>query len=159
MPQQGQGPPAYTPPGHTLANRIDGERAQGFGFESQQTAFWYKRSDGQGDSHAPLVAYAGPPGAPPLVGTYGGPTRPIDVGVAGVDAAYHDGIWTSGPGAIETHFGPSWVLHWQQEGVHSITARWSGGVYAVRGARFNGIGIDDLVKMIASFFAPGGGVR
>lgn len=151
MQPQDHGEPTYIPAAYSLGSVYKGVAAEGFGREQEQVAYRYSRRDGQGDSHVPLIFYVGPVGAPPLVGTANHTGEPLDFGIPGVDAVYHDGIWSSGPGDVEAHIGP-WLVHWIQNGVHSITARWSGGVYAVRGSYLEDVSVDDLKKMIASLF-------
>jgi hypothetical protein len=147
--------PSYLPSGYTLSQRVEGADAGGLGQSPNQVGLFYRRGTAQDDWHAPLAVFTGPPGASDLVATENHPGEAVDLGVPGITATYHDGMWTIGAGPDQTQAG-SVTLYWDTSTNHSITIRWSGGTAAIRGPKARGVGYDELTKMASSLFSSGG---
>src|SRR5207302_8265858 len=84
--------PSYVPQGFSFRYALPGGREAGLGWIAEQTILVYTRGWEREDFTAPLVVVVGRAGAPDLVGTADGFAQPVDVGVPGVAAVYHDGI-------------------------------------------------------------------
>lgn len=118
------------------------------GRNADQVALIYTRGPGVADWNTPLTVYSGPADAPDLVATERHAGQSLDIGIAGRQAVYHDGLWQRGPGTDEQTNGAD-VVHWDNSSVHSITIRTAGSTYAVRGPK-NSVGFDDLVRIAQS---------
>lgn len=150
------GLPSYVPPGYKLRQTIEGPAAMGFGLDPNQVGHFYVHGYTDEEIHTPLSVFMGPPGAPPLAATEHRPGQPVDIGVPNVTALYHDGMWVPGPGEDQQNVGPG-VLHWERAVAHSLTVHAPDGVYAIRGGKRIGAGIDELVKVAKSLFGAGAG--
>jgi hypothetical protein len=136
--------PAYVPDGYTFRYSVPGGREAGFGWIPEQTILVYTRGWAREDFLVPLVVVVGRAGAPELVGTNAGFGEPVDFGIAGVRAVYHDGIIRPRP---DEHRDVAAVA-WRSGEVHSITARSDTGTFAVRAPR--SVPRDELVAVLAS---------
>jgi hypothetical protein len=139
--------PAHVPYGYRYAFRVDGEAAAGFWGNADQVLLTYSFHK---EPSYPLSVYAAAGGGDEvLLGTEQRAGKPVDLGVAGVSAVYHDGLWSPGLGRDE-HVVGQFVLHWDDQEWHSITIRAGDRVYGVRGARSNGVTFDELASVARS---------
>jgi hypothetical protein len=139
--------PAHVPYGYQYAFRVEGEAAAGFWGNADQVLLTYSFHK---EPSYPLSVYAAAAtGDPTLQGTEHRAGTPVDLGVPGVSAIYHDGLWAPGPGR-DQHVVGQFVLHWDDQEWHSITIRTRDRVYAVRGARSNGVTFDELASVARS---------
>jgi hypothetical protein len=142
--------PSYVPDGYKLRSRIDGAAARAFGPNPDQVELIYT-TGWQDDAWAyPLLVCLTPVGPATLAATERHPGQPTDIAVPGATAVYHDGLWALGPGEDERRLDPQSVIHWDRIVAHSVTVVWAGGVYAVRGAKTRGVGVDELVRVVKS---------
>jgi len=144
-------PPAEDLPlGYRLRSRFEGEDAGGFPGSADQLTLIYTRGMSSDDAVYPLLVYvAARGGATELVGTEGRPGSNVDVGVSGVTAVYHDGMWALGPGPDERRLGEL-TLHWDTGEAHSVTLNGGDRLLAVRGARSRGVLARHLVTVARS---------
>ncbi len=145
--------PAYLPSGYELSLRVHGSEAGGLGMDASQTGTFYRRATAIEDWRSPLAVYLSGPGAPDLAATEKKQGEQIDLGIVGIKAVYHDGLWMLGQGAEQLDMGDV-VVHWDSSTLHSITARWDGGTCAVRGPKGRGVGYDELINVVKSMFLP-----
>jgi hypothetical protein len=136
--------PAHLPPGFTFRYALPGGREAGFGWIAEQTILVYTRGWDREDFTMPLVVVVGRAGAPELVGTNDGFAQPLDIGVAGVEARYFDGITVPRLDAARDFAG----VAWRTGEVHSITARSAAGTFAVRAPRT--VSRDELIAVLVS---------
>jgi len=139
--------PGHVPTGFSLRYTLGGGREPGLGWVEEQMVLVYTRGWAPQDFTFPLVVCIGAPDAPALVGTSEDHARPLDLGVAGVTAVYHDGIVTAR--LQDNDFAGT---AWRQGGVHSVTARSDSGTFAVRGPR--DLPAEELVAVLLSL-SPG----
>lgn len=123
--------PTQLPAGYTLRYCVEGGREPGFGWIAGQVVLVYTRGWSRDDFGSPLVVCVGEAGAPDLVGTSAAHAQPLDLGLAGVDAVYHDGMLTARLDETRDFAGTTW----SSGGAHSVTARSASGSFAVRGPR------------------------
>jgi hypothetical protein len=145
--QEGSGP-AYIPGGYRFRQRLIGESVMAFGRSVGQVALVYNKGWEAADWNTPLTVYSGSADAPSLIATEMHAGHSLDIGIAGTQVVYHDGLWQRGPGAVEQTNGAD-VVHWDSSSVHSITIRTAGPTYGVRGPK-NSVGFDDLVRIAQS---------
>ena len=69
--------------------------------------------------------------------------RPVSVAL-GTTATYYDG-WTWDARIDSPLQVP--VPHWETRDANALVVSWSGGTYGILGARFNGIGLGELVAI------------
>jgi hypothetical protein len=141
--------PTHVPEGYRLRSTIVGGHEPGLGEISEQVALIYTRGWSLSDWSGPLTVYLGSVGAPELVATNPHHGAPLDVGIDGVSAVYHDGIQTM----RSDGFGHFAGLDWATGTAHSITARCSSGTVAVRGPR--ALPMFELVTVVASVITQG----
>jgi hypothetical protein len=144
--------PSYVPSGFTLRSTDYGAAWQGFYEVDEQEMLEYV--NGSNFTWPLFVAAAEPHGKAEFFGTEERQGAPIDIGVHGARAVYHDGIWAAGPGPDQRAAG-SVTIHWQTGICHSITARKGNRVYAVRGSTTTGVTVDELIKVTRSLPFPG----
>jgi hypothetical protein len=140
--------PERLPSGYSLRYSLSDGREPGFGWVKEQTVLVYTRGWAPEDFTFPLVVCVGRAGAPDPVGTSPDHGEPLDLGVPGVEAVYHDGILSARLDGADDFAGTAW----QQGSVHSVTARSATGAFAVRGPR--GLERDELVATLLSL-SPG----
>jgi hypothetical protein len=140
----------HLPLGYRLRSRFEGEDAGGFPGSPDQLALIYTRGLGSDEAVYPLLVYvAARGGAKELVGTEGRSGSSVDIGVSGVTAVYHDGMWAPGPGPDERRLGEL-IIHWDTGDAHSITVSGGGRLLGVRGARSRGVLARHLVTVARS---------
>jgi hypothetical protein len=143
--------PSFVPNGYQLTQRVEGKAAHGFGFVDGQLGYLFRNGSDKDAWINPLAVYVGQDNTWSLSATENHAGEATDLGRNDITAVYHDGLWV--PGAVgsevrQTQNGG--VLSWLQAGVHSLTVRWSGGIWAVRGSSAIGVAKDDLVQMAQS---------
>jgi hypothetical protein len=139
--------PRYVPTGYRYGFRVEGEAAAGFWGNADQVLLNYTFHK---EPSFPLTIFAAAAaGGDVLHGTEHRTGMPVDLGVPGVSAVYHDGLWATGPGRDQQVVG-QFVLHWDDREWHSITIRARDRVFAVRGARSNGVTVDELTSVARS---------
>lgn len=141
--------PSYVPDGYTFGLEVRGEAAGGFGDLDDQVALVFWRHRGGTDRGYRLAVHVAAGGDTALSGTEGRPAQPIDLGLPGVTAAYHDGWWTLGPGE-DARYEDGLVTSWDRSDVHSITVSSGSVTWAVRGTRSRGVGFDELLAVARS---------
>lgn len=141
--------PSYVPEGFELRGRTRSEGIRVLRNDPAQSAFVYTLGWEQEDWAYPLMIFIGstPPGH--LVATEDRSGELVELGVPGVTAVYHDGIWAPGNGDDERIFGAT-VIHWERAMAHSITASSDKGVVAVRGPKRRGVDFAELVRVARS---------
>lgn len=144
--------PSYITPGYELRREIDGPMAEGLGRDADQKALFYTRGWADEDWVFPLTVFVASYPNRTLIGTAGRRGNSVEVGVPNVTAAYHDGMWVSGPGEDEHQIGAV-VLHWERSEAHSITISSFDKTYAVRGPKRRGVTFDELVRIAGSFWS------
>ncbi len=118
----------------------------GFGRNPDQTILIYTSGWTERDWFCPLVVVIAPAGAAQLVATERRQGTPIDLGLPGVTAVHHDGLWT----APETEIGaPAKRPVWNTTFAHSITARSMTLTAAVR-ANKQRVDTAELVRVLLS---------
>jgi hypothetical protein len=140
--------PAHVPEGWKLRYTLAGGREPGLGWVAEQTVLVYTRGWSPQDFTTPLMVCVGRADAPDLTGTSPEHGEPLDVGVAGVAATYHDGILVPRLDDARDFAGTSW----RRGDVHSVTARSATGTFAVRGPR--SLPREELVATLLSL-SPG----
>jgi len=139
--------PTYVPAGYRYGFHVEGEAAAGFWGNADQVVFNYSFHK---EPSFPLTIFAAAAaGGDVLHGTEQRTGTAVDLGLPGVSAVYHDGVWTTGPGRDQQLVGQL-VLHWDDREWHSITIRTGDRVFAVRGARSNGVTFDELTSVARS---------
>ena len=123
--------PAYLPAGYALRHTFDGGREPALGWDPEQTLLVYTTGWSPDELTSPLLVCVGRAGAPDLIATSPAYAEPLDIGVAGVAAVYHDGLQVARLDAGSDFAG----VDWRRGEVHSLTARSDTGTFAVRGPR------------------------
>lgn len=142
--------PGYVPPGYRLTTRLEGRGANAFGGAGDdQLLLSYKRSDAE-VAVFPLVIYAARDSDGILFATEQRPGRPLSLGIKGVRAHYHDGMWAPGSGPDEQRIDDDITIHWSRGGVHSITGVAGRMAMAVRGPVTEATSFDELVAVARS---------
>jgi hypothetical protein len=149
--------PSYLPQGYRLSQRVEGPAAQGFGlgeeraaafrFTEEQLAYVFRNGNEKEAWVHPLTVHLGSDPDWSLTATEHRRGEPVQL--PGVSAVYHDGMWTPAEAGGQDAEAPG-GLTWVKNGTHSLTVRWSGGVWAARGSRRRGVSQADLVRMARS---------
>lgn len=143
--------PAYVPDGYRFQAELVGQVFMGFHGDADQVRLTYTRGLRDRDFTRPLFLYISPPAnSPVLAGTEEQAGQAIDLGIPGTRAVYHDGQWELGRGYDERYTGNVYV-NWDFRNVHSVSVAHPQVLFAARGSRENGIGMDELVRIAASF--------
>jgi hypothetical protein len=145
-PSVNEAQPSYLPSGYQLRRQIVGDdAAHGLSNRAgdQVGAMMLVHTTGRTYREwllAALVVHVGlgPDGS--LTGTEKKPGRRVDLGLPGVQAVYHDGMWAMGDDGVRPV--------WRTDAAHSITVRTSARSYGIRGPR--SIGIGELVRVARS---------
>jgi hypothetical protein len=133
--------PARLPAGYRFRRRIDGEAASGFPEVTEQAVLVHTKGNRHLDWAFPITVHMTTKPDAVLVATEKRPGVPLDLGRPNVNAIYHDGWW--GP-PVEGGVEPQWLVG----GVHSVTVRVPGRVYAIRGPR--AVSMDELIEVARS---------
>ena len=142
--------PAYVPPGYRFIRRLKGRSMEGFPGEDDQVLLIYGRGWSDEDARRPLHVFVSPPtNGAQLFSTEAQAGEPVDIGLDGARAVYHDGRWEVGLGE-DMRDTAALPVHWDSTEWHSVTAQHASGLYAVRGSRKNGVGIQELVDVVRS---------
>jgi len=139
--------PSYLPEGYQL--RRDAPEHRGRSSTSSQAALTYTRGWELDDWLHPLKISSPSSAEASHATTNRHAGDPINLGLPGITAIYHDGSWAPGPGEDARSVGET-VIHWERGSVHSITMRGSNGVATVQGSRARGVTRDELVKIARS---------
>lgn len=132
--------PSKLPSGYDFRRRLDGHSASGFNGPTEQATLVHTVGWKREHWSNPLVVHVTTERGAELFATERRPGVPIDLGISGVKAVYHDGMWADG--------GPGVRPRWATEYAHSITVRTGDRVFGVRGPR--DLSIEDLVKVAKS---------
>lgn len=135
--------PHHIPSGYALRQTFEGGIEPGFGFHPNQVIRIYARGWSDRDWICPLLVVLATPDAPDLGATDRAHGSPIDIGLSGVSAIYHDGMWTGTPDAAPKPI-------WNTTYAHSITVRSSYIAVAARGNKRDGIDMAELIAVIRS---------
>jgi hypothetical protein len=101
--------PDYLPEGYRSWTTVLGRDAGGFGATSDdQYSMTFARGSMPEEKANTLLVYRGPANSGELLGTQRHAGESVDIGVSGVQATYHDGVWAAGPGPEEP---PCWTTH------------------------------------------------
>jgi hypothetical protein len=142
--------PAHLPPGYRFRRKVQGRLFEGFRGDDEQVILVYGRGWTEAEAYRPLFVYVSPPSnGVQLFSTEEQDGQPLDLGVDGARATYHDGRWELGPGFDARNAGDV-TVHWDASEWHSVTVVHPRGVYAVRGSRRNGVGVRELVEVAKS---------
>jgi hypothetical protein len=139
--------PSYLPEGFKLRRRIHGVAAAGFLDDPSQATLVHTRGGQLQHWSSPLLVYVSQTPGQVLAGTEQRAGVAVDLGVAGVTATYHDGMWAQDGAAVAT-LGDEQSMYWSTSGPHSITVRTTDQTLAVRGPR--DVGVAELVKIARS---------
>jgi hypothetical protein len=142
--------PRSLPPGFALATQLSGSVAGGFPGTADQLAMVYTRGRSIDDFRHPFTVYFGPAGTRALAATEERQGVPVDIGIDGAVATYHDGWWAIGPGEDQRRFGRTTAIHWDRSNVHSITLHTATQTIGVRGSRASGVAFRDLLQAAKS---------
>jgi hypothetical protein len=142
--------PAHLPPGYRFLRKLRGPLFEGFRGDDEQVILVYGRGWNDSGAYRPLLVYVSPStNGDELFSTEEKAGRPIDLGIDGTRTVYHDGRWELGPG-FDARVAGDVTVHWDSSDWHSLTVVHSAGVYAVRGARQNSVGVRELVDVAKS---------
>lgn len=119
--------PRILPDGFQFRRRIEGETAPGFWGTSEQVTLIHTRGGEYADWNKPLHVHVTTQPDAQLAGTENRPGIPLDLGIEGVRATYHDGMWADA--------GPQTPAQWRTDLAHSITVRFREQVFGIRGPR------------------------
>jgi hypothetical protein len=140
--------PSWVPGGYKLQHRFTGEAAGGFhGAGNEQVAFLHGQPGNQADRSFPLMVYVTATPGQVLDGTNGRPGTQVSLGVSGVTATYHDGMWHV-DGAVLQTAGIDAAKEWRSGTVHSLTIHAPGRTAGIRARR--NVGLEDLLAMARS---------
>ena len=126
--------PGRLPAGYVYRGRADGPLAGGFMREERQAALVHTLDRSPAEHAGPLIIYATDNPRHELAGTEGAPGARVDIGVAGVEAIYHDGKWHVDPDVANEH-GVDKAFFWLTGTCHSLTIRTATRVYGIRAPR------------------------
>lgn len=146
--------PSYVPDEFTFRRRLEGSETGGFGDDPTQVGLIYTRGWDHTDSAYPLIVYAAQPVETDLAATENRPGVPVDLGIPGVQAVYHDGLWAFGPGEAQVNLEGGVTIHWERSGAHSITIYSPDGTYAVRAPK-DTVAFDELARVAKSLNIAG----
>lgn len=121
--------------------------AAGFLDDPSQATLVHTRGGQLQHWSSPLLVYVSQTPGQVLAGTEQRAGVAVDLGVAGVTATYHDGMWAQDGAAVAT-LGDEQSMYWSTSGPHSITVRTTDQTLAVRGPR--DVGVAELVKIARS---------
>lgn len=142
--------PDYLPEGYRSWTTVLGRDAGGFGATSDdQYSMTFARGSMPEEKANTLLVYRGPANSGELLGTQRHAGESVDIGVSGVQATYHDGVWAAGPGPEERRVGQHTVIHWDRSIRHSLTVRTPSEVVGVRGPKAI-VNADELAKIALS---------
>jgi hypothetical protein len=142
--------PAHLPPGYRFRRKLRGRLFEGFRGDDEQVILVYGRGWSDAGAYRPLLVYVSPStNVAELFSTEEKAGQPLELGVDGTRTVYHDGRWELGPG-FDARSAGDVTVHWDSSDWHSLTVVHPGGLYAVRGARRNGVGLSDLVDVAKS---------
>ena len=139
--------PRRLPDGYAYRGRADGPMAGGFVRAERQTALVHTRDRSPAEHHTPLTVFATDNPRQALAGTEGARGVRVDLGVPGVEAIYHDGIWHVDADVADEH-GVDKGFAWLTGTCHSLTVRTATRVYGVRAPR--DVPLAELVAIAAS---------
>lgn len=144
--------PPYIPSGYRLAWKTEGPVATDFIDNRAGKSYWYVSQAGNAAYAYALSVHYSTSAVGPLMGTSGRDGEVVDVGLAGLTASYHDGIWALGAGPYQrSDFGIT--LHWETAVAHSLSVFGAGLAIAVRGSKIHGITRDELVRIAQAAMA------
>lgn len=143
--------PRYLPNGYSLWKVIQGAEAAGFGFSDSDDQYSVTYACGKMPEakDTALTVFKGPLNATSLAATTGHSGEEVDLGIAGVTAIYHDGMWFIGPGD-EQRVSGKLVLHWERGSFHSLTVRAPSDVWGVRGPKSIRLDKQELILVARS---------
>lgn len=146
--------PLYVPPGYRLTSTLRGNLFAGFRGGYEQAMIIYATGWSDDVFRRPLAVHiSGPLNRAVLFGTEKRKGQEVAFGVENAAAVYHDGRWELGSGRDQLVAGGV-VLHWSLSDEHSLTIMHREVLYAVRGSRRNGIGLEDLLRVGESLLYP-----
>lgn len=134
--------PGYVPSGFEPRRTLDSTTEPGFGRDPDQVITIYTHGWDESDWISPLMLVVGTAGSSALVGTENRPGDPIDIGIPGVAAFYHNGVWTAASDG-------SGRVVWNTEYAHSISAASTALRVAVR-ANKRQVSIAELTRVLQS---------
>ena len=139
--------PSYMPDGFGLRNIIRGSEGGGFPDDPQQVTYVYTRGWSRSDFRDQISVHVSMSPGGTLAGTARRPGTPVDVGIAGSRAVYHDGQWHLDP-AIASSRGLDEAFYWDTSLRHSITIHDGQQTYGIRAGIQ--IAVTELVKIARS---------
>ena len=122
--------PAYVPKGFVFRRRLDGAEASGFQSDAEQAQLIFTRGTDQAGWAMALTIHMGDT-QQSLFGTEHRAGMPIEFGVPGATAVYHDGMWAMDAARAEAVGDPRAGLFWSRT-AHSVTVHRDGRSYGVR---------------------------
>jgi hypothetical protein len=134
--------PGYVPFGFEFRRKLDTTTEPGFGRDPNQAITIYTHGWDEADWISPLMLVIGSPGQSALVGTENQLGDPVELGLGGVMARYHNGVWTAASDG-------SGRVVWNTEYAHSITASSPALRVAVRGNKRQ-VSIAELTRVLQS---------
>jgi hypothetical protein len=134
------------PAGYRLRAEIEGYAAGAFRGDPGQRTLVLTRGWDHSETHFPLLIHIGRVDAGPLLGTEGRDGAQVDLGVEGVHAVYHDGMWMPGSGRDQAS-DSGVVVHWNRNDVHSMTVSSPTQTFGIRGTRRRGVSVEDLRRL------------
>jgi hypothetical protein len=141
-------PPSWVPGGYKLQHRFSGQASGGFHAAGEaQIAFLHALPVKQADTAYPLMVYIAEVPGQELDGTQGRAGTEVHLGLPGVKAIYHDGMWHVDGSALQS-VGLDAAKEWRSGGVHSLTIHAPGRTVGIRARR--DVGLEDLMAMARS---------
>ena len=149
--------PSYVPRGYRFLRAFEDRIPEGFhdvddDVLDDQVMLVYGRGGGDLAGTRPLLVYlARRAEARPVVlfSTEKHRAGNLDLGLADARAIYHDGVWALGSGNDARQAGDV-VVHWDATDRHSLTVERADVIQAVRGARNDGVSVEELLKVARS---------
>ena len=142
--------PTHVPSGFKFRAEFRGETGMGFSGDPSQVSLVYARGMTADDRVFPLTLHVSSARHVRLIGTEEHEGSRVRLPRSRARATYHDGMWMLGPGPDQRRVAPGTVIHWDNSDVHSLTLAREGKVFALRGARRRGVGLEELVRTLES---------
>ena len=137
------GAPEYLPNGYRFVSELRGSYGGPVGADSEVT--WvYNRTCADPDALYPVLIIQVPVSGAQLALAETERQRPVWV-APGASATYYDG-WTTPDARIDSPLQVP-VPHWETRDANALVVSWGRGTFGIIGARFNGIGLGELLAI------------
>jgi hypothetical protein len=132
------------PAGYYRFMELAPRASKGFGAAYDRATVLFRWRYAGPDERNGLLLFVAAANDEPLIETDRREGVPIDLGLSGVHALYHDGVWSMHP-----HDDPTTVprFYWNTGNAHSLTVRGRATAYGIRGMRRQRVGLHELVEI------------